>query len=96
MQEQKKKSPDKDDAEILKMLRAGIVLHKIEMQENITVTEEEVDHTVEHMAMQYHIPVASMKAMLQNRGGLEQIQADLAEAKTLDFLYGQAQVVEED
>jgi trigger factor len=94
--EQKKKNPDKEDAEILKMLRAGIILTRIQEQENITVSDEEIDVAVERMAMQHQVPVAAMKSFMVEKGGLEQLRSDIGESKTLDFLYENAQIVEEE
>jgi FKBP-type peptidyl-prolyl cis-trans isomerase (trigger factor) len=59
------------------------------------VTDEEVEATVERIAMQHQMPVAAMKGYLSQHGGLERVQADILEAKTLDFLYEHAQLVEE-
>jgi trigger factor len=95
IKEQKKTYPNKEEEEIKKMLRAGIILSKIQIQENISVTDEEVETTVEKLAMQQQVPVAAMKGYLSQHGGLERVQTDILEAKTLDFLYEHAQLVEE-
>lgn len=96
IKEHKKKYPNKEDEGVKKMLRAGIILSKIQTQENISVTDEEVEKTVERLAMQHQMPVAAMKGYLSKHGGLERIQADILEVKTLDFLYEHAQLVEEE
>jgi trigger factor len=94
IKEQQKKFPDKEEAELKKMLRAGIILSKIQAQEKITVSDAEVDAAVEKLAMRYQLPVAAMKGYLAKQNGVEQIRSDIAETKTLDFLYEQAQIVE--
>ena len=94
--DQKKRTPEKDDADILKMLRAGIILNLIQEQEEITVSEAEMNETIEALAMQNQVPVAAMKSYLEQENRLEQIRTDIKESKTLDFLYEHAQVVEED
>jgi trigger factor len=94
IKEQKKKYPDKEEEEIKKMLRAGIILSKIQIQENISVTDEEVEATIERIATQHQMPVATMKGYLTQHGGLERIHADMMETKTLDFLYENAQLTE--
>jgi trigger factor len=96
IKEQQKKSPNKEEEEIKKMLRARIILSKIQAQEQISVTDEEVEAMVEKLARQSQIPVAAMKSYLSKQNGLEHIKADMMEAKTLDFLYENAQLVEEE
>lgn len=95
LRDQKKQSPGKSDEEICKMLRAGILLVKIQEKEAITVTDEEVNSAVENMAMHYQVPVAAMKSYLAEHGGLPRIGADIGESKTLTFLYDHAQITEE-
>ena len=95
LKEQKKKYPQKEDEEVKKMLRAGIILNKIGVQENIAVPEEELDAAVEKLAMQNQMPVAAMKHYLEEHGGVGGVRSDILETKTLDFLYAHAQLVEE-
>ena len=95
IKEQKRIYSNVDDAEILKMLRAGVVIAKIQEQEKLDVTDEELDAEVEKIAMQQRLPVAAMKAYLAEHHRLEQLRSNMREAKTLDFLYQHAHVVEE-
>jgi trigger factor len=94
IKEQQKKFPDKEEAEIKKMLRAGIILSKIQAQEQISVSDAEVEATIEKLAMRHQMPVAAMKGYLAKQNGTEQIRSEIAETKTLDFLYEHAQIVE--
>lgn len=95
VKEQKKIYSTVDEAEILKMLRAGVVIAKIQEQEKLDVADEELDAEVEKIAMQQRLPVAVMKSYLAEHHRLEQLRSNLREAKTLDFLYQHAHVVEE-
>ena len=95
VKEQKKKYADKEEEEIKKVLRAGIILTKIQEQEHLSATEEEVEATVEKLALQNQMPVAAMKGYLAEHGGLERIRSDMLETKVLDLLYAHAQLVEE-
>lgn len=95
IKEQKKHYPNKEEEEITKMLRAGMIVVKIQEQEQIEVTDEEVEEKVTQLAMQYQVAVATMKSFLAEQGGLERIRSDIGESKTLDFLYEHAQIVEE-
>ncbi len=92
---QKKRYPQQEDEELEKRLRAGILLAKIQHEEQIEVTDEEVESQLTQLAMQYQIPVAKMKGILEQQGGLEQIRSDIGETKTLNFLYEHAKFVEE-
>jgi trigger factor len=97
IKEQKKQYPDTEDAQILKMLRAGIIVAKIQEIEDITVSDEELDRAIEQLAMQNQVPVAAMKSVLsEQEGSLEKMRSDLRESKTIDFLYEHANVVEEE
>ncbi len=95
--DQKKATPDKEDGEIVKMLRAGAVLSKIQQQETIEVTDAELEEAITSLAMQQRLPVATMKSYLASQpDGIERLRSDIRESKTLDFLYENAKVVEED
>ena len=95
VKEQKKKYAAKEEEEIKKVLRAGIILTKIQEQEHLSATEEEVEAMVEKLATQNQMPVAAMKGYLSEHGGLERIRSDMLETKVLDLLYEHAQLVEE-
>lgn len=95
LSEQKKSYLDKNDEELSRMLRAGIILSKIAAQENITVDSEEIDAHIQQVAMQNHLPVAAMRNFLTQQGGLDRIRSDLLDSKTLDFLYEHANLLEE-
>lgn len=95
LKEQKKKYPNKEEEDLKKMLRAGIILGKIQTQESIDVTEEEVNARVQQLATQSQIPVTTMRNYLEEQGGLERVRSDLLETKTLDFLYEHANLAEE-
>lgn len=95
LKDQKKTHPDKEEEELKKMLRAGIILSKIQKQEDIQATDAEIDTRVQQLAMQNQVPPAAMRSYLEQQGGLDRIYNDLLETKTLDFLYEQANLVEE-
>ncbi|PIE34075.1 trigger factor [candidate division KSB3 bacterium] len=94
---QKKATPDKEDEEIIKMLRAGAVLAKIQQKEGISVSDTEVDEAIATLSMQQRLPAATMKSFLASQpDGIERLRGDIRESKTLDFLYENAKVVEEE
>ncbi len=96
IKDHKKRDPKKEEGDIIKMLRAGIIMAKIQEQENIEVTEAEVEARLTQIAMQYQVAVATMKGFLEQQGGLDQIRSDIGEGKTLDLLYEHAKFVEEE
>jgi trigger factor len=96
VKEQKKRNPEREENDIIKMLRAGIILAKIRDQEKLEVTDEEVEERVAQIAQQYQVTPEVMKGFLEQQGGgLGQIRSDIGETKTLDFLYEHAKFVEE-
>lgn len=95
LKEQMKIYPNVEESEVLKMLRAGAVMAKIQEKEQITVPDADLDVEVEKIAMQQRLPVAAMKSYLAENNRLEQLRSNMREARTLDFLYQHAQVAEE-
>ena len=95
LKEQMKIYPNVEESEVLKMLRAGAVMAKIQEKEQITVPDADLDAEVEKIAMQQRLPVAAMKSYLAENNRLEQLRSNMREARTLDFLYQHAQVAEE-
>jgi trigger factor len=96
LKQQKLQSPGKSEEELKKGLRAGIILSRIQQQEALTATEEEIEQVVQQLARQHQVSVAAMKGALTQQGGLNKIHSDLVEHKALDLLYEHAQIVEED
>lgn len=95
LKEQRKKYPGKEEEELKKMLRAGIILGKIQAQEQLEVTEEEVNVRIQQLATQSQVPVATMRSYLEEQGGIERVRSDLLEIKALDILYEHANLTEE-
>ena len=97
MENQKKTYPDKEDDELVKMIRAGLLLAKIQEKEEIEVSDDEVNSALERMAMGQGLPVAALRQYLTSQpNGLDRIISDIRESKAQDLLYEHATVVEED
>ncbi len=95
--DQQKASPDREEAEILSMLRAAIFVARVRDAEDISVSDEELEAEVERMAMQQQAPVATMREFLSKQpNGLERLRSDMQETKAIDFLYEHAIIVEEE
>ena len=73
-------------------VRSSFILDAIAQAEKITVTEAEMEERLESMATRYRIPVDKLKAQLDERGGLGEVEEQILVAKTLDFLLANAKV----
>ena len=67
-------------------IKTELVLEKIAKEENITVTDEEVEQEIEKLAMQYGREAADLKAALAASGELELFKVGLINDRTVDFL----------
>ena len=68
-------------------VKAALVLDKIADQENIQVSDEEVDKEVEAIATQARQPKQDIEARLTREGGINKIRDRIRNEKALDFLY---------
>ncbi len=71
----------------LREVKASLILEQIADQEKIEVSDEELDHEVESMALQAKQPLEQVRARLTEDGGLDRIRHRIRNEKTLDFLY---------
>jgi trigger factor len=68
-------------------VKASVLLDRIAQQENITVSDEELDHELQMAAMQSREPVDALKVRLTEDGGLARIREQLRREKTATALY---------
>jgi trigger factor len=73
-------------------VKAELIIDRIATAENIDVTEEEVDHELEHMASHSGESAEVARARLTKQGALDRMKAKLRSDKTLDWLAQNAQV----
>ena len=73
-------------------VRRYVLLEGIARQEEIEVTEEDVDRRLESMSEQHNIEGARLRQILGRSGQLERIESELQTEKTFDFLIEQADV----
>ena len=71
-------------------VRASLLLEKVADEENIQVSDEELDQEVESLAKQAKQTVEAVRARLTRDGGLDRIRSRIRNEKTLDFLYHQS------
>ena len=73
-------------------VKAELIIDRIATAENIDVTEEEVEHELEHMASHSGESAEVMRARLTKQGALDRMKAKLRSDKTLDWLAQNAQI----
>jgi trigger factor len=68
-------------------VKTFILLDRISQEENITVSDEEMDHELQLAALQSREPVDALKVRLTEDGGLARIREQLRREKTASVLY---------
>ena len=82
----------KDSAE--KRIRVGLVLGEIARQEELTLTETDVDAAIAEAAEQQNTSPAAMRAFLEKNEGFENIRNRAQAKKVLDFIRASAIIKE--
>ena len=73
-------------------LRTGFILDAIARKEQIAVTEEEMEGRIATLAQRYRVTPERLKAQLDEKGGLGEVEEQILTGKTLDFLIANAKV----
>ena len=73
-------------------VKAELIIDRIASVENIDVTDEEVQHELEHMASHSGESAEAVRARLTKQGALDRMKAKLRSDKTLDWLAQNSQV----
>jgi trigger factor len=68
-------------------VRTSLILDRIAQEENIAVTDEELDQELQMAAIQSREPVETLRARLTEDGGLARIREQLRREKTASVLY---------
>jgi trigger factor len=68
-------------------VKASLLLDRIAREENVTVTDEELDREIHMAALQSREPVDTMKVRLTEDGGINRIREQLKREKTAHLLY---------
>ena len=71
-------------------VKSSLLLEKVADEENIQVSDEEVNQEVESLARQTKQTSEAVRARLTRDGGLDRIRTRIRSEKTLDFLYHQS------
>ncbi len=75
---------------------ADLALRAVVTQEEISVSEREMEAEMERLASQLEQKVEKVRRDLERRGVLETVRSDLARGKALEFLIDHATVVDEE
>ena len=73
-------------------VKAELIVDRVATAENIDVTEEEVEHELQHLAGHSNESAEAIRARLTKQGTLDRIKAKLRSDKTLDWLAQNARV----
>lgn len=73
-------------------VKAELVVDRIATEEKIEVTDEELQHELEHMAGHSGQSAEALRASLTKQGTLDRMKAKLRSDKTLDWLAQNATV----
>ncbi|HMH80172.1 MAG TPA: trigger factor [Candidatus Acidoferrum sp.] len=73
-------------------VKAELIIDRIASAEKIDVTDEEVEHELEHVASHSGESVEAIRARLTKQGALDRMKAKLRSDKTLDWLAQNANV----
>jgi trigger factor len=73
-------------------VKAELVIDRIASEEKIDVTDEELDHELEHMASHSGESAEAIRARLTKQGALDRMKAKLRSDKTIDWLAQSAKV----
>jgi trigger factor len=68
-------------------VKTSILLDRIAVQENINVSDEELDNELQIAALQAREPLDALNARLTQDGGLVRIREQLRREKTASLLY---------
>ena len=68
-------------------VKTNILLDRIAAEENIGISDEEMDREMQIAALQSREPVEALKARLAEDGGLVRIREQLRREKTASLLY---------
>lgn len=73
-------------------VKAELIIDRIATAENIDVTEEEVEHELEHLSSHSGESAEAIRARLTKQGALDRMKAKLRSDKTLDWIGQNANV----
>ena len=73
-------------------VKAELVIDRIASEEKVDVTDEEIDHELEHMAGHSGESAEAIRARLTKQGALDRMKAKLRSDKTIDWLAQNASV----
>jgi trigger factor len=71
-------------------VKAALLLEKVAEEENVQVSDEELNQELEALARQSKQTSEAVRARLTRDGGLDRIRTRIRNEKTLDFLYHQS------
>jgi trigger factor len=90
-----KKIFDEERPRAEESVRRSIFLNAIARQENIEISDEEIDSELQKIAEGTNKSVAALKAQLEKEGRIDGFRQHLQENKAFDFIYRNAKITVE-
>jgi trigger factor len=87
-----RKFRDAQRDESVKAAKADILLHEIAKQEQVEVSDSEVQQELERLAARARRPVETLRAQMEKEGDLESLRGRLREERTLDLIKSAARL----
>jgi len=78
-----------------RLVRTFFLLQELAFKENVTVTDKEIETTIEALAKQVNQDPAKVKEDWEKKGLIDRLRWQLTEAKVMDMLIKEARVTEE-
>jgi trigger factor len=73
-------------------VKGSLILDHISDKERITVTDEEIETEIANIAAETQRPKEKVREVLKRDSGLERLQDQIRNKKTLDFLQSHAHI----
>ena len=73
-------------------MKGSLILEHVADQENIRVTDEEVDGEIEKISAETRRPQEKVREVLTREAGLDRLKTQIRNKKTLDFLQERARI----
>ncbi len=78
----------------VRSVTAALVLDQIGRENNIEITDEDLERELQNMSADYHQPVEVLREYYKSQGLMDNLREGLKVAKTLDMIKAQARIAE--
>lgn len=89
------KLKDESEERVVKELKLTFILEQIAENERIYVTDNEIDKRIAEYARNYNITPETMRRQIEKMENMRSLRHQMREEKTLDFLFKEAEIIED-